>query len=420
MENSLQGKKILIIGQVWPESRSSAAGKRMLQLLDVFQSWQMQIYFGSTALQTPYSDDLSSFDVQEIAVYLNDERTDQMLADLQPDWVMYDRFMIEEQFGWRVATQCPQAMTILDTEDLHFLRYARQEQYRKGSGSLESYLYTERTKRELASIMRCDLSLLISNFEYNLLKEVFKLPSDILFVLPFLESELTDNEQQKWLSFEEKKDFVFIGNFIHEPNWQTVLRLKTEIWPLVRKQLPKAKLHIYGAYPSAKVLQLHQEKDGFLVEGRAEDALVVIGKARVMLAPIVFGAGIKGKFIDAIRVGTPNVTTSVGVEAMADAHEWCGFVCDEVDEFVNKAVELYQDEQSWKAKQQKGVALLKENYDKVYYISQLKEKILAVNLNLETYRKDNFLLQVFKHHSAQSTKYMALWIEEKNRNKKSE
>ncbi|WP_413511268.1 glycosyltransferase family 4 protein [Myroides odoratus] len=420
MENSVQAKKILIIGQVWPESRSSAAGKRMLQLLDVFQSWQMQIYFGSTALKTPYSDDLSAFAVQEVSIFLNDERTDQMLAALQPDWVMYDRFMIEEQFGWRVAAQCPLAMTILDTEDLHFLRYARQEQYKKGSDSLEAHLYTERTKRELASIMRCDLTLLISIFEYNLLKEVFKLPSDILFVLPFLEPELTESEQQNWLTFDEKEDFVFIGNFIHEPNWQTVLRLKTEIWPLLRKQLPKAKLRIYGAYPSAKVLQLHQEKEGFLVEGRAEDALAVISKARVMLAPIAFGAGIKGKFIDAMRVGTPNVTTSVGVEAMADIEHWCGFVCDEVAEFVAQAVTLYQEEEIWKAKQQKGVALLRAKYDKAYYIEQLRKQLLAVDLNLEKYRKDNFLLEVFKHHSAQSTKYMALWIEEKNKHKKSE
>jgi len=420
MEKVLQGKKILIIGQVWPESRSSAAGKRMLQLLSVFQEWGMEIYFGSTAQKSPYSDDLSSFDVHEVTVYLNDERTNQFLANLLPDWVMYDRFMIEEQFGWRISAQCPNALTILDTEDLHFLRYARQEQYKKGEGSLDDYLYSDRTKRELASIMRCDLTLLISSFEFHLLTETFQLPVDGLFVLPFLEEEITPEQQQNWLTFEEKEDFVFIGNFIHEPNWQTVVQLKKVIWPVLRKRLPKAKLHIYGAYPSAKVLQLHKEQENFFIHGRAEDALEVIAKGRVLLAPITFGAGIKGKFIDAMRVGTPNVTTKVGIEAMATLEEWCGYCADEVEEFVSKAVELYQDEALWKVKQQKGVDIIQKYYSKTHFTAAFKAKVIHLNTTLEQYRKVNFLKEVFKYHSAQSTKYMALWIEEKNKHKKSE
>lgn len=420
MEHSLKRKKILIIGQVWPESRSSAAGKRMLQLLEVFQGWEMQIYFGSTAQKTPYSDDLAPYDVKEVEVFLNDERTDQFLADLQPDWVMYDRFMIEEQFGWRINAQCPHALTLLDTEDLHFLRYARQEQYKKGEGSLDDYLYSDRTKRELASIMRCDLTLLISSFEFHLLTETFQVPAEGLFVLPFLEEEITQEQQQNWRTFEEKEDFVFIGNFIHEPNWKTVLRLKTAIWPVLRKRLPQAKLHIYGAYPSAKVLQLHKEQENFFIHGRAEDALTVIAKARVLLAPITFGAGIKGKFIDAMRVGTPNVTTKVGIEAMATPEEWCGFCADEVEEFVSKAVELYQDEALWKVKQQKGIDLIEKYYSKTHYTAAFKKKIIHLDATLEQYRKTHFLKEVFKYHSAQSTKYMALWIEEKNKHKKSE
>ncbi len=420
MEHSLKGKKILVIGQVWPESRSSAAGKRMLQLLAVFQLWELEIYFGSPAQQTPYSDDLTPFGVTEVAIYLNEERTDHVLADLQPDWVMYDRFMMEEQFGWRVSAQCPNARTILDTEDLHFLRYARQELIKKGVGTIEDYWYSDRTKRELASIMRCDLTLLISPVEYQLLVEHFRLPSNVLWVLPFLEAEISQEEQSNWLAFDQREGFVFIGNFIHEPNWHTVLRLKTEIWPLIRKQLPQVNMHIYGAYPSAKVMQLHQPKENFWVHGRAEDALSVIGQARVLLAPIAFGAGIKGKFIDGIRVGTPNVTTSVGMEAMAVEEEWPGFVADEVDQLVERGIQLYQNEVVWKEKQQKGITLLEQKYNKTRYIQAFKARIVELDAAIEDHRKENFLLEVFKHHSAQSTKYMALWIEEKNKHKKSE
>ncbi|MBB1148600.1 glycosyltransferase [Myroides sp. NP-2] len=420
MEHSLKGKKIVVIGQVWPESRSSAAGKRMLQLLAVFQSWEMEIYFGSTAQQTPYSDDLSPFGVKEVAIYLNDERTDQILANIQPDWVMYDRFMIEEQFGWRITAQCPDARTILDTEDLHFLRYARQELVKKGGGTIADYWYSDRTKRELASIMRCDLTLLISPVEYNLLVEHFHLPAEVLWVLPFLEPEISQEEQNSWLTFDQREGFVFIGNFIHEPNWHTVLRLKTEIWPLIRKQLPQVKLHIYGAYPSAKVMQLHKPTENFWVHGRAADALAVIGQARVLLAPIAFGAGIKGKFIDGMRVGTPNVTTPVGIEAMAEVEEWPGFVAEEVDQLVEKAIELYQTEAVWQEKQLKGIELIRKKYNKTACIQAFKSKLIGIDTTIDAYRKSHFLHEVFKYHSAQSTKYMALWIEEKNKHKKSE
>jgi glycosyltransferase involved in cell wall biosynthesis len=392
----------------------------MLQLLEVFHLWEMKIYFGSTAQKSAYSDDLSLFDVQEVTVYLNDERMDAVLADVQPDWVMYDRFMMEEQFGWRVTAQCPQAKTLLDTEDLHFLRYARQEQLKKGSETLDEYLYGDRTKRELASIMRCDLTLLISSVEWELLVHQFHLPQDILFVLPFLEEDISEDEQTKVLSFDEREGFVFIGNFIHEPNWQTVLYLKTEIWPLLRQALPQVHLHIYGAYPLTKVLQLHNPKEKFLVHGRAEEALTVVGQARVMLAPIRFGAGIKGKFVDGMRVGTPNVTTAVGMEAMATVEEWNGFVGEEVADFIQKAVELYQNETLWTAKQQKGFDLLQKNYNKAQHITRFKAKMLELDRAIAEYRKNNFLLEVFKHHSAQSTKYMGLWIEEKNKHKKSE
>jgi len=314
MNTTLEGKKILVIGQVWPESNSSAAGKRMLQLLACFQQWKMQIYFGSTAHPTAFSDDLSPYDVQTIELWLNDARTDEVLRQLQPDIVMYDRFMVEEQFGWRVSAQCPNAFTLLDTEDLHFLRYARQEWDKKKEGQWEDYLYSDRAKREIASILRTDLSLLISAVEFDLLVNTFSIAPDLLFVLPFMEKPIEKEQEAQWLTFAEREGFVFIGNFIHEPNYQTVLKLKKEIWPLLCKLVPTAKMHIYGAYPSQKVMQLHNEKERFLVHGRAEDALEVIGKARVMLAPITFGAGIKGKLVDAILAGTPSVSSAIGAE----------------------------------------------------------------------------------------------------------
>lgn len=415
MKENLSGKKILIIGPVWPESKSSAAGKRMLQLLQCFKNWGMQIYFGSTAKKAEHSDDLSPYDVIEVELWLNDKRTDEVLANLQPDVVMYDRFMIEEQFGWRVTEQCPDALTILDTEDLHFLRYARQEMQKKGGTDVEEYLYTERTKRELASILRCDLTLIISKYEYDLLIDRFHIHPHILLLLPFMEEEISEEDVANWRSFEDRADFVFIGNFIHEPNWQTVLHLKTVIWPVLRKKLQQVNMHIYGGYPAPKVMQLHNEREHFMVHGRAEDALEVISEARVMLAPIPFGAGIKGKFIDAMRVGTPSVSSTVGVESMIGELEWSGFIADEVEEFVNNAVSLYTNETLWKEKQQHGIKLMTTNYDRGYYEQVFLEKILELSSDLVQARRVNFMGEMLKHHTLQSSKFFGMWIQEKNK-----
>jgi len=214
---------------------------------------------------------------------------------------MFDRFMMEEQFGWRVEKHCPDALRILDSEDLHFLRHARHAAIKAGEQNVtvpaNHILFSDMAKREIAAILRCDITLTISEFEMALLQQQFNVPADILHYCPFMLNQ--DKAPFELQSYEQRQHFVSIGNFRHEPNWDAVRYLKESIWPLIRAQLPQAELHVYGAYPPKKATQLHNEKQGFLVKGWADDALAVVADARVMLAPIRFGAGLKGKLIDA-------------------------------------------------------------------------------------------------------------------------
>ena len=242
----------------------------------------------------------------------------------------------------------------MDTVDLHCLRLARQQAIKTGDAI---DLYTDIAKREIASILRCDVSLLISEVEMNILQEQFRIDPSLIYYLPFLEEELTAKDIRNWKTFEEREGFTFIGNYLHEPNWNTLQILKTKIWPVLRKKLPGVKLNIYGAYSSQKVMQLHNEKEKFYVHGRADDALEVIANHRILLAPIQFGAGMKGKFIDAMLVGTPSVTTSVGAEAMSGNLEWNGVIEDDFELFTDQAVKLYQDKNWWLTSQQNGYGL---------------------------------------------------------------
>jgi glycosyltransferase involved in cell wall biosynthesis len=270
-------------------------------------------------------------------------------------------------------------------------------------------------KREIASILRCDISLMIAEHEMELLQTVFKIDSNLLYYLPLLLEPIAVSTIQNLPSFEERKNFVFIGNFLHEPNWNAVQYLKETIWPLIRKQMPEAILQIYGAYPSQKVLQLHQPKQGFYIMGRANDAQEVVRNARVVLAPLRFGAGIKGKLVEAMQCGTPSVTTTIGAESMCGDLPWNGFIADDAQVFADKAVELYQGKTIWLKAQENGFQIIKKRYLKSVFADDFVKHILKVQTHYKQHRLHNFMGELLQHHTLTSTKYMSRWIEEKNK-----
>ena len=402
-------KNLVIIGKVFPEPNSTAAGSRMIQLMDLFLTQNYQITFLSTATISENSFDLSSKNISFQNIVLNDSSFDELIKNLNPEIVIFDRFTTEEQFGWRVSEQVPNAVKILDTEDLHFLRTAREKAFKQNRNLEHSDLINDVFKREIASILRCDLSLIISEFEMNLLIEKFRIDENILFYLP-----LFGEVKKPETSFSERKNFISIGNFLHEPNWQTVLQLK-KLWKNIKNQLPEAEIHIYGAYASEKVFQLHNEKEGFIIKGRAESVETVFNTAKVLLAPIPFGAGIKGKLLESMQFGLPNVTSAVGAEAMHGNLDWNGFITDNETEFVEKAVLLYQDENLWQKSQENGFKIIKNRFKKELFEPHFIHKIQEISENLESHRNQNFLGQILQHHTLQSTKYLSKWIEEKNK-----
>lgn len=404
--NALKNKRILIIGFVWPEPKSSAAGSRMMQLIAFFKENGGKITFASTASESEFSEELYAVDKKQIA--LNCASFDDFVSDLQPDLVLFDRFMTEEQFGWRVAEHCPNALRMLDSEDLHCLREARRLSVLKGK---PFDLNNDLAKREIASIYRCDVTLMVSEFEVELLQTHFKVPSFLLFYLPIW----VENETLNLPSFEERSYFMFIGNFLHAPNYDAVVYLKEVIWPLLFEKFPEAKMNIYGAYPTQKINSLHQPKMNFYVHGRAESSFEVISKARVLLAPIRFGAGIKGKLLEAMQFGTPSVTSVIGAEAMNGDFAWNGFVADSPEVFVEKAIELYQHKSTWLEAQQNGFEIIKNRFSKDLFEVSFSKFLSDKFKNFEKYRNENFTGLLLMHHFLQSTKYMAKWIEEKNK-----
>ncbi|PVW16372.1 glycosyltransferase [Marixanthomonas spongiae] len=411
-------KKLLIIGHTFPEPNTTAAGSRMLQLIRLFQEDGYAVTFASTASQGENSADLKSLGITSETIQLNNSSFDEFLLKLNPTIVLFDRFITEEQFGWSVSETCPKAVKILDTEDLHFLRKARETAIKKDKPVEQANLFTETAKRELASMWRCDLSLIISETEMTLLQKTFSIPKDILFYLPFLLSPISEEESQNLPVFEEREHFITIGNLLHAPNVDSVKILKKEIWPQLKVKLPKAELHIFGAYAPQQIKELHNGKEGFLIKGWAADGHDVMQQARICLAPIRFGAGLKGKLFDAMQCGTPFVTTKIGAEGIYNFSEKINNDEANWSDFINTAITLYTDEKAWLENQNQGFETLVNRFDKTLFIKPFLERIETIKSNLLQHRNKHFFGQILQHHTAQSTKFMAKWIEEKNRKTK--
>lgn len=408
-------KTLLIIGHVWPEPKSSAAGSRMMQLIHAFQSQGYDITFASSSAKNDNAFDLSSIKIEEVSIVLNDSSFDDFIKKLDPTIVLFDRFMIEEQYGWRISEHCPDALKILDTEDLHGLRKGREQALKDGQPFDVNYLFNDTSKREIASIYRCDLSLIISEVEMNILKYQFKVSEHLLYYLPFLTESIPPETIKNLPKFKDREHIIVIGNFLHAPNHDAVLFLKQKIWPLIRKKLPKVELHVYGAYVTDKANQLHNEKEGFLMKGFVDDANTVMKKARLCLAPLRFGAGLKGKLMDAMANGTPCVMTTLAAEGMFGNFEPNGFIEDDAKQFAYKTIELYKDKIFWNGMHKNGFLVLNARFDKQLFTADFFMYLTTMLNNLKTMRIQNFTGLMLQHHYLQSTKFMSKWIEEKNK-----
>lgn len=424
----MPSQRVLVIGYVWPEPASSAASGHMMQLLRSFLAQGWAVTFASPAGVGEHKADLAALGIAEQPIELNNPSFDTFIVRLQPDIVLFDRFMMEEQFGWRVEQHCPDAIRVLETSDLQSLRDARHALLKtrlKHGGDDQDFTAlleasprslfqnmtgADITQREVASIYRCDLSLIISPFEAQLLTECFGVPAALLHDCPLM----VDTPLHPFMPWEQRSDFMCIGNFRHAPNWDAVLWLKAQIWPRIRARLPQARLHIYGAYTPPKATALHNPAQGFHVRGWTPDALQAISQARVALAPLRFGAGIKGKLLDAMLCGTPSVTTPIGAEGMRCGETWPGAVATSAEGLAEAAVVLHEDQQHWHRAQAHAAECLHQGFTFAVHASALTARLKQLRENLESHRANNFTGAMLRHHQHKSTKYFAQWIQAKS------
>lgn len=206
-----------------------------------------------------------------------------------------------------------------------------------------------------------------------------------------------------------------IGSFLHQPNWDAVQFCRHEIWPLIRAQLPEARLDVFGSYTPEKAKQLHNEKIGFHIRGRAENAIETLSRYRLNLAPLRFGAGLKGKLADAFLAGTPSIASPIATEGMLGTLEWGSSVSIDPRQFADTAINTYTEEPAWLHAQACGYRIARERFSESHWLAKLPEILEQAYRDRHTNRQSNFLGKLLNHHQHRSTEFMSRWIEAKQK-----
>jgi glycosyltransferase involved in cell wall biosynthesis/GT2 family glycosyltransferase len=259
-----------------------------------------------------------------------------LLVDRRFDVALLSHFEIAEQYLPLIRKVSPLTRVVIDTVDVHYLRERRGAEL---SGDALALAAAERTRRrEQAIYPRADALIAVSNEEAAVLGELA--PDVSRFVVSTVHAPASETPQ-----FEARSGVVFVGNFKHTPNVDAVLDFHERVWPLIKPGLPGARLTIVGAAPPEAVLALG--RDDVDVTGWVPQVEPYLDAARVSVAPLRYGAGVKGKIGEALGRGLPVVTTRVGAEGMELRDGEHALVADGADEFARAVLNLHQDPELW-------------------------------------------------------------------------
>ena len=268
------------------------------------------------------------------------------------DVVMLSRHYVAAEFLPLVRRFAPQARVVFDTVDLHFLREMRGAEL-AGDATLRHA--AERTReRELSVIRASDTTLVVSPAERDMLSAL----------LPGADVEVLANLHEvahTGLSFGQRHDLVFVGGFRHPPNVDAVLWFGREVFPLIHARQPDIRFHCIGTAPPADVLAL-QAQPGIVIHGHVADLGPYMDGARVAVAPLRFGAGVKGKVNLSMAHGQPVVATACAVEGMHLTSGHDVLVADDAAGFADAVLTLYRDEGLWERLAAHGRANIEQHF----------------------------------------------------------
>jgi putative sugar O-methyltransferase len=288
------------------------------------------------------------------------------------DVVFLCRAYIADRYLDLVRELAPRARIVFYTVDLHFLREEREAQM-SGDPALIVAAADSKT-RELASISGSDITIVLSTYERDMLAR--ELPTAQVRVLPLLRDVPPRLEAP---GPERRHDILFIGTYQHPPNADGAIYFAREVWPLVRTQLPGARFLVAGSAVTPEVAALATE-EGVEVVGFVQDLEALMNQVRVSVAPLRYGAGLKGKIASALQAGLPTVATTIAAEgvALTDGNEI--LIADTPEDMAAAVVRLYSDDRLWCDLASRGFDFLRREYSLEANVGRVSGLLLALGI----------------------------------------
>ena len=348
LKKSPQGRKnILVIDHHVPTPDRDSGSLRMFQILKLLHALGHRVTFipDNLAKSQPYTAELQKRGI-EIAYhpYVKGVRDYLISHGCEFDVVVLSRCHFARKHIPDVRRYAPQSRIVFDTVDLHFVREAGEARVTGDRNIERKARETQHLEYEL--IDQSDETWVVSSSEQRLLKE--KWPDKSIQVV----SNIVDVPGSN-TPFALRRDWLFIGSFQHRPNVDAVLFFAEQIFPLVSQRLRDAKFYIIGDNAPPEIVALANEK--IVVTGLQRDARPFFDSVKLSVAPLRFGAGVKGKINQSMAFGVPVVATSVAVDGTELWNREEILVADDPQDFAEAVIELYESEELWSRLSENGI-----------------------------------------------------------------
>lgn len=341
-------RQILIVDALTPAPDRDSGSLRLINLMRLLQKEGAHLVFLPADLKRSerYTQALQRMGVETwYAPYSGGAPTWFREHGGRFDAVVLCRHYVAGEFLPLVSKYAPDAKIVFDTVDLHYLRDARGADLAGDRIALSQARATR--KRELDVIARSDVTLVVSEAERELLSK--DAPSAIVELI----SNLHETARAGG-AYAQRRDLVFVGGFRHPPNVDAVLWFANEVFPAILAERPDVRFHCIGADPPPSVLAL-ANRESVIVHGHVPDIDPYMDGARIGLAPLRYGAGVKGKVNLSMAHGQPVVATPCAVEGMhlRDGHDV--LVAESAQDFAAAVLRLYEDQALWETLSKNGL-----------------------------------------------------------------
>ncbi|MFN7513931.1 glycosyltransferase [Microcystis sp.] len=376
----LQGKPtILVIDSYVPLYDRESGCVRLLNILKLLLNLGYSVIFfpDNGYPEQPYTSVLQQLGIEVIygtpQRYNLEEKLIKYLPLIDGVWLCRPELCDKYMDLIRLKTKVP---IIYDTIDLHFLRLKRQKDYLDPSYQNTSWSWETYQKLELNYANQAEATVVVTEDEKQVLSS---LGVKNVWVIPNIHEEISLSEK---VAFDQRSGLVFIGSYNHPPNIDAVKWLCLEIMPLVWASRPDITVNLLGSNLKDEVKEL--ANDQVIVTGYVPEVEPYFQKSRIFVAPLRFGAGMKGKIGQSLSLGLPTITTKIGAEGMGLIDHQDVLIADTAEEFARAVIELYDNMELWQKLADNSLETIKR-----YQPATVQTNLQALLSNLGIIAKDS-------------------------------